>query len=87
MSNNVTSYIDLVDKRHIVFRVFDPRQGFSADNVHCADAADAEELLTNLRNSARQAGLREKQEAPTSFMYVAGLSFSRIFAEQVGCRN
>jgi hypothetical protein len=83
MSNNIRSYIDLVDRRHIILRVFDPGQGFSADNVHCANSDEAEELLKNLRKSARQAGLRETQEAPRSFMYVAGLSFRKIFAEHV----
>ena len=87
MSNNVKSYIGLVDRRHIILRIFDPGRGFSARNVHCANAADAEELLKNLRKSAREAGLREKEEAPKNFMYVAGLAFSKIFAEQVSCRH
>lgn len=87
MSYNVISYIDLVDKRHIIMRVFDSVRGFSADNVHCANAEEAQVLLENLRKRARKAGLTEEQHAPSSFMYAAGLSFRKIFAEQVSCRN
>jgi hypothetical protein len=87
MSYSVTSYIDLVDKRHIIIRVFDSVRGFSADNVHCANADEASVLLENLRQRARKAGLTEEQQAPTSFMYDAGLSLRELFAGQVGYRN